>query len=228
MNLDSIRLSVRHYGVRHACYDLGYRSLNRLILFKVLKGVTINRVDPDYLVCDARYRCSFLEPERLRALGHDPANEMPPEFLDEALGKGDECHGILDGDQLASYGWYARTPTAIDPPELRLHFGARYVYMYKGLTHPRYRGQRLHAIGMTRALESYLARGCSGMVSYVEANNFGSLKSVYRMGYTDIGCIILMRIAGRYLTRASRGCRAYGLRVGAGLDSRREPQGGLE
>jgi hypothetical protein len=31
--------------------------------------------------------------------------------------------------------------------------------MYKGFTLKRYRGQRLHAIGMTRALEHYLSRG---------------------------------------------------------------------
>jgi len=213
MNLDSIRRSVQHFGVAGTLYDLAYRGINVVLLFKVLKGVVIERVDPAYLACDARFRCSFLEPERLRALGRDPANGMSPAFLDEALAKGDECYAIMEGDAIASYGWYARTPTAIDPPDLRLHFNAGYVYMYKGFTPPKYRGQRLHAIGMTRALESYLSRGCKGLVSYVEANNFGSLKSVYRMGYVDIGRITLARFAGRYLTRAGRGCRAYGFRV---------------
>lgn len=213
MNLHSIQQNVRHYGVEHAFYDLAYRAVNRVVLAKVLNGITIDRVDPKYLACDARYRCLFLEPEQLRALGRDPANELPREFLDEALGKGDECYGILDGAQVASYGWYARTPTLIDPPEMRLRFSPRYVYMYKGFTHAQYRGQRLHAIGMTLALESYLARGFKGLVSYVEANNFASLKSVYRMGYTDFGRITLMRLAGRYLARASHGCRKYGFEV---------------
>jgi hypothetical protein len=213
MNLHSLRWNVQHFGVTRSFYDLGYRALNRVVPFKVLKGVTISQIDPDYLACDARYRCFFLEPERLRALGRDAANEMPPEFLDEALGKGDECFGILDGEQVASYGWYATTPTTIDPPDLRLHFGAQYVYMYKGFTHPKYRGQRLHAIGMTRALESYRGRGYKGLVSYVEANNFSSLKSVYRMGYTEFGRITLTRVGGRYLTHASPGCRAYCFRV---------------
>jgi hypothetical protein len=213
MNLDTIRASVRHFGVVRTAYDLGYRALGRVARFKVLIGVTISRIDPGYLACDARYRCAFLEPERLRALGRDPVNEMPTGFLDEALGKGDECYAILEGERLASYGWYARTPTTLDLPDLKLHFRPVYVYMYKGFTHPDYRGQRLHAIGMTRALESYLARGYRGLIAYVEANNFGSLKSVHRMGYSDIGRITLIRLAGRYLARASRGCQAYGLRV---------------
>jgi hypothetical protein len=138
---------------------------------------------------------------------------MPESFLDGALAKGDACYGILDGANLAAYGWYATTPTAIDPPDLRLHFNPEYVYMYKGFTHTRYRGQRLHAVGMTKALGAYLARGYKGMVSYVEANNFASLKSVYRMGYTDFGRITLARLAGRYLARSSQGCAPYGFRV---------------
>jgi hypothetical protein len=224
----SIRSNVEHFGVRHSFYDLVYRARNRVVPFKVLKGVTISRIDPDYLSCDARYRCFFLEPERVRALGRDSANAMPPEFLDEALGKGDECFAILDGEQVASYGWYATTPTAIDPPDLRLHFSAQYVYMYKGFTHPKYRGQRLHAVGMTRALESYQGRGYKGLVSYVEANNFSSLKSVYRMGYTEFGRLTLIRLAGRYITRASRGCRAYRFRVESILPAGSEARRGRE
>jgi len=213
MNLASIRRSVGHFGISRTLYDLAYKSLSRMVRFKVLIGITIRRADPAFLDCDARYRCALLEPEELRALGRDPVNEMPPEFLDAALGKGDECYAILEGERVASYGWYATTPTTLDLPDLRLHFSPQFVYMYKGFTHPDYRGQRLHAIGMTQALASYLGRGYQGLIAYVEANNFGSLKSVYRMGYTDVGRITLMRLAGRYVARASRGCQAYGLRV---------------
>jgi len=213
MHLDSIRRSVQHFGVERTLYDLGYRILGRLVRFKVLIGMTISLVDPAYVDCDRRFRCGFLDPEQLRVLGRDPVNEMPAGFLDAALGKGDECYAVLAGDRLASYGWYATTPTTLDLPDLRLHFSPEFVYMYKGFTHPDYRGQRLHAIGMTRALADYLGRGYQGLIAYVEANNFGSLRSVYRMGYAEIGRITLMRLAGRNVARASRGCRTYGLRV---------------
>jgi hypothetical protein len=92
---------------------------------------------------------------------------------------------------------------------LILHFDDRYIYMYKGFTHVEHRGQRLHAIGMTRALEAYLARGYKGIVSYVEWNNFASLRSCYRMGYTGFGSIIVARILGRYIIHASSGCKPY-------------------
>ena len=81
--------------------------------------------------------------------------------------------------------------------------------MYKGYTAARHRGHRLHAIGMVRALQHYLTLGYEGLVSYVESNNFSSLRSVYRMGYFDFGTIQVVRLFGRYITRASAGCRDW-------------------
>jgi hypothetical protein len=83
--------------------------------------------------------------------------------------------------------------------------------MYKGFTHPQYRGQRLHAVGMNLALREYLNRGYRGLVSYVESNNFSSLKSVYRLGYRDIGSIAVWKAFGRPVMVRSRECRKFGL-----------------
>ncbi|SPF45631.1 Acetyltransferase (GNAT) family (fragment) [Candidatus Sulfopaludibacter sp. SbA4] len=58
-----------------------------------------------------------------------------------------------------------------------LHFDDRDIYMYKGFTHVKSRGQRPHGFAVTRALEAYLAKECKGIPSYVAWNNFSSLKS---------------------------------------------------
>jgi len=66
---------------------------------------------------------------------------------------------------------------------LLLHFDwVNYVYMYKAFTVERYRGQRLHAIGVTQSLVRFGSMGYRGLLCYVESNNFDSLKSSYRMG----------------------------------------------
>lgn len=207
--LGRIRGSLAAFGLANTIHDLAVRAANRVVLLKVLKGVTIDRVDPAFVGCPEPYRPMFLDAATLRALSGDPANELPEAFLDEALAKGDECYGFLAGDDLAAYGWYTTQPTRLEQPGLTLHFSSEYVYMYKGFTHPRHRGQRLHAIGMTRALQQYLSRGSKGLVSYVESNNFGSLKSVFRMGYREFGWICLLRVGGRTFTHASAGCRPY-------------------
>ena len=141
------------------------------------------------------------------------ATEMSRAFVDDALRNGDECYAICDGETLAAYGWYSTRPTPIEPPDLVLHFADGYVYMYKGFTDTRYRGQRLHAIGMTRALSITSMPGYRGIVSYVESTNFDSLKSCDRMGYQVFGSVYVVRIFGRYFAFSSPGCKAFEFRV---------------
>jgi hypothetical protein len=210
------QLKLKRQGAANLLYALGIKAVNAVVPFKILRGVMIEEPDPAYLAAPKTYVAGFLPESRLRAFAADPASEMSDAFLDAALGKGDECYAILDGAKLAAYGWYATTPTPIGPPELSLHFRADYVYMYKGFTDPRYRGQRLHAIGMTRALHEYRRRGLRGIVSYVESTNFDSLKSCFRMGYQVFGSIYLAQPLGRQLAFSSPGCERYAFRVELG------------
>jgi hypothetical protein len=209
-----IRTSIATIGIARTLHDLALRAANRVLVLKFLKGMTVERVHAEFLVCPEPYRPMFLDENLLREFGRDPANDMSKSFLEDALSKGDECYGILAGDTLAAYGWYSRGPTRIDPPELVLRPGDRYIYMYKGFTHPSHRGRRLHAIGMSLALQHYLNNGFKGLVSYVESNNFSSLTSVVRMGYEIFGTVCVLRIFGAYLTIAGSEWRAHGVRIG--------------
>jgi hypothetical protein len=213
MKLDTVRGNIKSFGVARALADVALRAANRLVLVKVLKGIRIEAVDGAFLDCDAKYRGMFLDEPTLRQFAADPQNELTHSFLDDALAKGDECYGFLAGSALAAYGWYSRKPTDLELPGLRLQFSDRHVYMYKGFTAAAHRGQRLHAIGMTRALESYLSRGYRGIVSYVEWNNFASLKSCYRMGYRDFGNIGIAGLGGHYVLHHDAGCRENGFRL---------------
>lgn len=222
MDLSQIGRNIKQIGAFTTFKDVAFRGLNRVVFFKVLKGVKIDMVNPDFLKCDAKYRGLFFDEALLRELGKNPENELPARFLDRALAAGEECYGFLDGDTLASYGWYSNKPAEIERPDLGrfhppgrlfLHFDDRYIYMYKGFTHLKYRGQRLHAVGMTRALEAYLARGYRGIVSYVEWNNFSSLKSCYRMGYSDFGNIYAAGALQNYFFYSDTGCEPYGFRL---------------
>ncbi len=207
--LDRIRENIRRHGLADTLFDVALRAINRIVFVTVLKGVHIGAPNPAYLDVNHKYRCAFLDRDVLLGFSRHPEYEMSEGFVRHALEKGDESFGILDGGTLASYGWYSNHTTDISD-DLRLHFDRRYMYMYKGFTHPDYRGQRLHGVGMTMALKEYLDRGFKGLVSFVEWNNFDSLKSVYKMGYRDFGQIYVVRILGRYLIYRTRGCEDYG------------------
>jgi hypothetical protein len=218
MNLVELREQISNdsktYALSSAVYDLIYRCFNHLTSLMVLKCVTIDAVDHKFLQGVNSYRCEFLDPERLSAISENREYQMDRDFLDEAISKGDECFAILDGHRLASYGWYSIKPTKVNE-DLELRFDERYVYMYKGFTHPNYRGQRLHAIGMTMALDNYLNTGYRGIISWVEANNVRSLRSCHRMGYRDFGDVYIVKLFRKHFILCSEGCADYGFKVSA-------------
>jgi hypothetical protein len=211
--LRSIRRTAANHGNLPAAYDVAMRSVNKYVYFRTMQCLIIDTVQQNGMALPEHLRFLKLTDENLVKATATPEYGIQGDFLKSALRKGDECYAILDGDKIASYGWYARTATPLDPDDLILKFDSSYVYMYKGFTLDRYRGQRLHAIGMTRALAEYKQRGFAGLVSYVESNNFDSLKSCYRMGYRPCGRIRVVRIGGKYYIRPESECKAYGLEV---------------
>ena len=202
------------YGARAALYDLQCRVINRVVRFDVLRAMRVALADvPSAEMFEAPgFDARFVSPAELAAAALAGVHDFTPEFLERAIARGDRCYGIFDGDTLASHGWYAQQPTPINEHYL-LHFDPDHTYMFKGYTLPAYRGKRLHAIGMCRALRAFTEEGKRGLVSYVASNNFASLRSVARMGYQIFGNLYLARTGKHALAFASGGCQPYGVRA---------------
>jgi hypothetical protein len=212
--LGQMRESARKYGAGATLHDVGYRVLNKIVQFEILKGMTARLQD----VTDAGlfetqgFEARFVGEGELAKFAFDGAHDLSAEFLHQARGRGDRCYALFDGDELASYGWYSDLPTPVDE-HFVLHFDPAYTYMYKGYTAPGYRGKRLHAIGMCRALRALSEEGKKGLISYVLSNNFASLHSVARMGYRIFGEVYLLRAGWRCFTYATEGCLPHGFRA---------------
>ena len=199
------------------------KVFNRIGFYTQLLGmtVTVDTVNTESSMLEYDYSCGFMTEAELRARADDPDLKLDPGFLDEALERGDRCYGILDGDQLASYGWYGYESPNRFNEELDLVFDPAWVYMYKGYTLPQYRGQKLHAVGMARALAAVTEAGRKGLISCVAAVNGPSLRSCERMGYEIFGCVNICKMINRdglgpmseWRISASPGCRPYGFDV---------------
>ena len=212
--VDYLRDSTRKYGVGAVLHDLQIRLLNKLMFFQKLRGgiVRVEDVRDPGLFHAHGYQCRFADAGELQRLAQDEANQMPPDFLRLALARGDRCYALFDGPRLAAYGWYTDRSAPLDE-HFTLHFNPGWTYMYKGYTLPAWRGKRLHAVGMCRALRALTDEGRKGLISCVESNNFASLHSCIRMGYHLFGAAYLLRLAGHCATYASAGCRPYGFRA---------------
>ncbi len=209
-SLSTAKSDYQHFGLSKALYCGSLRVARRAAGVITMQCVFLPSVSAESLKTKPQYSCRFLTNAELQRYSQDPSLQLDQEFLRLATSKGDRCFAILDGETLASYGWYSTKPTVVDD-ELSLRFHPDYAYMYKGFTHPNYRGQRLHAVGMGMALNAYLAAGSKGIVSYVEALNLASLKSCYRLGYQDFGKVYILH--GQKKVFHSQGCERYGFEV---------------
>ena len=132
----------------------------------------------------------FLTSAEVRDFSLDASMDLE-ESLGDEIDRGDSlCFAALDGSHLAAYGWYALHRAA---PEHCFGVGLRLPddvsYMFKGFTHPNYRGRRLHAAAMGLALAELSARGIRALISTVEWTNEASLRSCDRLGYQRLGRI---------------------------------------
>jgi hypothetical protein len=193
--------------------QLWFKFLRSVLNLRILRGMHVDQVELPRLGCEARFTTGFQSVKALRRFASEPINGMSPQFVRDAVRKGDACYAVSEGATLVSSTWYSMRPTAIGTPGLVLHFAAGYVYMYKGMTCEAYRGQRLYAVGISRALAHYVAQGARGLVSYVEATNLASLKASLRMGFRIFGSVYLIRLFGCHFAFSSPGCRAFGFRV---------------
>jgi len=209
MDITLIQSQLKTFGFWATLHDLGYRGLNRVLLFETLRAIWISyeNLNKEFLEAPPQFVGRFLTRPEIAALARDPQSHVSEEFAQLALAKDDHCYAIFEGDTLASFGWYSQKPT-LYRPGLALHFDPSCVYMYHGFTFSQYRGLRLHAVGMSRALKEYTDRGCKGLVSVVLSNNLASLRSCYRMGYKDFGSLRVIGLFDHLWTFSSRGCKA--------------------
>jgi hypothetical protein len=225
MKFKSFKDSYSRFGLFNTVYDAAYRGLNSVCVFQSLKGMiaTEESLAKVELPEDSKLTIKFLSNEELLDHAKDLSNELTSEFLEKAFQKEDHCLAILDDDKIASYGWYSNKPTRI-LNNIDLFFSSDWMYMYKGLTKPEYRGMRLHAVGMCHATSYFTEQGFKGLISYVESNNFASMKSVTRMGYKIFGSVyIIICLFNKFATWSSAGCEGYQFHADAHVDDRSEP-----
>lgn len=208
-----VREEFQRYGTGAVVHDVGCHAANIIGDFQILKGMTAQLRD----VRDPRlfeappFEGRFVSADEL-ARDYEGSYGLSAEFLRDASDRGDRCYGLFHAGVLASYGWYATVPTPIDG-HFVLHFDPTYTYMFNGYTAPAYRGLRLHAVGMSQALRAFTEEGKKGLISYVQSNNFASLRSVTRMGYHIFGSVYALRVGGLAFTHATKGCASYDFRL---------------
>lgn len=197
----------RAFGTRAAARFLYDRVLAHLLHLDVEEIVWLPResvrIGPESA---PGFEFRFLTAAEVEAFAAVPGNHLTPYCADRIRGGRDFCYAALAPDgRLAAYGWYALDRVAAEHAcgtSMQLPEGV--AYMYKGFTHPDFRGARLHGAGMGGALLALEPYGVRALVSLVHWANYASLRSCARIGYSVIGRTASWSGLGRRHVRVPR------------------------
>lgn len=211
--INKIYQKIKKNGFFETFNEIVIKAINFIFFFKIYRCMilTMKTIDKNYLYNNIEYNYHFIEINKLLNYSKKEL-DMTYNFIKKAIEKNDYCYGIFKDDELISYGWYSNKTTEITD-DLQIQFKSNYIYQYKGFTISEFRGKRLHAIGMAKALQSLSDSGVDGLLAIVESTNYNSRKSVYRMGYRDFGKIIVFKIGKQYRFIDLGQCKDYGFYI---------------
>jgi len=173
-------------AVRLLIDRLGARLLHRQVMEVVWLDLKQAKTCPPVPGFEFR----FLTSHEVDNFSQDASMDIDSGLAKEIERGNSLCFAALDQGKLAAYGWYAiRHAAPAHCFGVGLRLPADVSYMFKGFTHPEYRGRRLHAAAMALALAELSSRGIRALISTVEWTNEASLKSCDRLGYLRLGRI---------------------------------------
>lgn len=164
----------------------------------------------DFSALSTAVTVRLVERSDLERFAEDPVYEFSARLLEALYSRNDPCVGAFSAGTLVCYGFFSAAPTDIDE-DLRFHFPPSWLYVYKGFTHPAWRGRRLRPFVLLNAiplLQEWLGpvHEPDGLVTLVLSDNYSSLKALGRIGFEPQGEFRILRIANRPRLIAERRC----------------------
>jgi GNAT superfamily N-acetyltransferase len=151
----------------------------------------------------------IVEWDELFRCSRDPDLDLSEEFLRDARSRDELCVGAFHDGRLVAYAWRAVRPTpAVDGMWVRFDPPNR--YGYKAFTLPEYRGRGLHSVLAPVADELHKKLGYTHAVSYIEADNYASIRSARRHGAIPTGYAATIVRMGRKWGFSTRGAKRLG------------------
>ena len=206
----------RQYGTPAMFYDVADR-LGRRLIGLVASHIFCYELDPgaETPPSDKEFSFRFLTSEDIRSFAADPVNELDDCMADRVATGRDLCFGVLSADRLAGYGWCAlHSVEGAHTGGVSISFPPRMGYMYKGFTHPDYRGRRLNGLRMALAARALAEQGVHQLIALVDWTNWNSLRSCRRSSCRELGMLVGLTWAGKQRWWIPEAARQLGIRFG--------------
>ena len=211
----------RRYGVLRMLHEIIYKLVQRAMICDIthlmcldLEHVSLPDKEPENLC----FR--FITSDEVRRFAGGE-NDMTPDLAARVeLGR-DFCFAALAGEHLAAYAWYALGSIEAElnrgdtmASGVAMSFPDNVAFMYKGFTHPNFRGKGLYGYVNAKGLEVLQLHGVSTVVSTADWTNWSALNACWRIGYRGLG-LVWRGGWGRFMvTVAPRKGKLLGIRFG--------------
>lgn len=177
--------------------------------------LVLPEIDPDFKV-------RLLTAEDVRRLAADPTNDLPMTMAPRVDSGRDFCMAALAGDRLAAYAWFALGSIEAEHQRgpqphsgVAVSFPPTVAFMYKGYTHPDFRGRRLYGAVLGQGLVALEAQGIKSILSTMDWTNAPARTALGRIGFEELGLCWLWGW-GRWMhTWAPRAARGRGAAFGS-------------
>ena len=151
-----------------------------------------------------------IKADELRELAEDVDLDLPPDFVEEALVRGDLAFGAFDGLQLVAYIWRS-TDAAPDADGVWIRVRKPFNYSYKAYTRDSYRGQRIGPLLFIFSDEAMRKLGYEHRVGIVGITNYASLGMSKHTDSRIVGHAGYLAWFGKLMTFRSSAVKEIGL-----------------
>jgi hypothetical protein len=210
VNLEKLVADCRRWGLPRALF---MRLMNRLErhadfhLYRVYARPLSAGHPP--VVTDPGISFRVAAPQDLHEAARDPALDLDPDFIRQALARGDRAFAAYDGEALVAYTW-CTSSAAPHLDGLWVKVGAPYAYGYKTFTRESHRGKRLAGAVSLFSDADGLERGHAAVINFVEVSNSASLSVERTVGARPIGYVGYAKWFGHILAYRSPGAKKVG------------------
>lgn len=174
--------------------SIAYRAARKVMTLDVTAVVWLERSRLRLPDVGGEFTFRLLSASDARALADDPANDIPGTMADRLHGDRDFCLAAFSADRLASYAWFAVGSIEAEhhrgpQPKsgVAVSFPSTVAFMYKGFTHPDFRGRKLYGAVVGHGLVGLKSCGVQSVLSTMDWTNTPARLALGRIGFEELG-----------------------------------------
>lgn len=201
----TVKATIAHF--RKTAQYHGWGSALELLFIQFLRKVmTVEKVllyaleeAPSGSLLPGPDRVRLATDDELLLMMKDPSFDMS-DLTEQGLAimkaKGDRCVVNLVDGKIAGYSWLATDAIRIPKLHARVELTPTEGYIYKGFTHPTFRGLKVGSERYLFWLDYLKKMGRQRIICDFAFDNKATLTRVSRLGMTLLGTCTLIRVAG--------------------------------